>query len=133
MDNTGKFTGKGAVHAAARPRYAEGLLAYLADDAGLAPGALVADVGSGTGYSPSSCRTRCARSCIWGGSMAISKRELELHEEDLLGYSAKDVACHQCGSCCGRRAGRVLDGKPLIMCTRKEAAREVLARLGKRG
>ena len=46
--------------------------------------------------------------------MAISKRELELHEEDLLGYSAKDVACHQCGSCCGRRAGRVLDGKPLI-------------------
>ena len=26
-----------------------------------------------------------------------------------------------------------LDGKPLIMCTRKEAAREVLARLGKRG
>ena len=59
--------------------------------------------------------------------MAISKRELELHEEDLLGYSAKDVACHQCGSCCGRRAGRVLDGKPLIMCTRKEA------RLGKRG
>lgn len=47
--------------------------------------------------------------------MAISKRELELHEEDLLGYSEKDVACHQCGSCCGRRAGRVLDGKPLIM------------------
>ncbi len=49
MDNTGKFTGKGAVYAAARPRYAEGLLAYLADGAGLAPGALVADVGSGTG------------------------------------------------------------------------------------
>ncbi len=49
MDNTGRFTGKGAVHAAARPRYAEGLLAYLADEAGLAPGALVADVGSGTG------------------------------------------------------------------------------------
>lgn len=49
MDNTGKFTGKGAVHAAARPRYAEGLLAYLADEAGLAPGALVADVGSGAG------------------------------------------------------------------------------------
>ena len=49
MDNTGKFTGKGAVYAAARPRYAEELLAYLADDAGLASGALVADVGSGTG------------------------------------------------------------------------------------
>lgn len=49
MDNTGKFAGKGAVYAAARPRYAEGLLAYLADEAGLAPGALVVDVGSGTG------------------------------------------------------------------------------------
>ena len=49
MDNTGKFTGKGAVYAAARPHYAEGLLAHLADETGLAPGALVADVGSGTG------------------------------------------------------------------------------------
>lgn len=49
MDNTGKFTGKGVVYAAARPRYAEGLLAYLADEAGLTPGAFVADVGSGTG------------------------------------------------------------------------------------
>ena len=49
MDNTGKFTGKGAVYAAARPRYAEGLVAYLAGEVGLAPGALVADVGSGTG------------------------------------------------------------------------------------
>lgn len=49
MDNTEKFTGKGAVHAAARPRYAEELLAYLADETGLAPGALVADVRSGTG------------------------------------------------------------------------------------
>lgn len=49
MDNTGKFTGKGAVYAAARPHYAEGLLAHLADETGLAPGALVADVGPGTG------------------------------------------------------------------------------------
>ena len=49
MDNTGKFTGKGAMYAAARPRYAEGLLAFLVDGAGLVPGALVADVGSGTG------------------------------------------------------------------------------------
>ena len=49
VDNTGKFTGKGAVYAAARPHYAEGLLAHLADETGLAPGALVADVGSGTG------------------------------------------------------------------------------------
>lgn len=49
MDNTGKFTGKGAVYAAARPRYAEELLTYLADEAGLTPGALVADVGVGHG------------------------------------------------------------------------------------
>ena len=49
MDNTGKFTGKGEVYAAARPRYADGLLAYLVEETGLAPGALVADVGSGTG------------------------------------------------------------------------------------
>ena len=49
MENTWKFTGKGAVYEAELPRYAEGLLAYLADEAGLAPGALVADVGAGTG------------------------------------------------------------------------------------
>lgn len=64
--------------------------------------------------------------------MAVSKHELELHQEDLLGYSVQDVACHQCGSCCGRRAGRVLEGKPLIMCTRKPAAREVLSKLKSR-
>lgn len=64
--------------------------------------------------------------------MAVSKHELELHQEDLLGYSVEDVACHQCGSCCGRRAGRVLDGKPLIMCTRKPAAQEVLSKLKSR-
>ena len=64
--------------------------------------------------------------------MAVSKHELELHQEDLLGYSIEDVACHQCGSCCGRRAGRVLDGKPLIMCTRKPAAQKVLSKLKSR-
>ena len=64
--------------------------------------------------------------------MAVSKHELELHQEDLLGYSVEDVACHQCGSCCGRRAGRVLDGKPLIMCTRKPVAQKVLSKLKSR-
>lgn len=49
MDNTGKFTGKGVVYAAARPRYAEELFAFLSDETGLVPGALVTDVGSGTG------------------------------------------------------------------------------------
>lgn len=61
-----------------------------------------------------------------------SKRDLELRREDLLGYSEKDVACHQCSSCCGERAGRVMDGKPLIMCTRKEATREVLSHMKRR-
>ena len=61
-----------------------------------------------------------------------SKRDLELRCEDLLGYSEKDVACHQCSSCCGERAGRVMDGKPLIMCTRKKATREVLAQVKRR-
>lgn len=49
MGNTSKFTGKGVVYAAARPRYAEELFAFLSDEVGLAPGALVADVGSGMG------------------------------------------------------------------------------------
>lgn len=61
-----------------------------------------------------------------------SKRDLELRREDLLGYSEKDVACHQCSSCCGERAGRVMDGRPLIMCTRKKATREVLAQVKRR-
>lgn len=61
-----------------------------------------------------------------------SRRDLEMRYADLLGYSEKDVACHQCSSCCGERAGRVMDGKPLIMCTRKEATREVLSRMKRR-
>lgn len=58
---------------------------------------------------------------------------LELTEADLLGYSIDDVECIQCGGAfCGLRAGRVLAGKPIIMCPRKEPTREVLARLSKR-
>lgn len=67
-----------------------------------------------------------------GGGAMKSRRDLEMRYADLLGYSEKDVACHQCSSCCGERAGRVMDGKPLIMCTRKEATREVLSHMKRR-
>lgn len=59
--------------------------------------------------------------------------DLEVTEADLLGYAARDVECVQCGGAfCGLRVGRVLDGKPLIMCPRKEPAKEVLAKLERR-
>ena len=48
-DNTHRFTGKGAVYAAARPRYAEGLFEFLASCPNAAPGSVIADIGSGTG------------------------------------------------------------------------------------
>ena len=58
---------------------------------------------------------------------------LELTEADLLGYTVDDVKCVQCGGAfCGMRIGRVLSGKPLIMCPRKEPTQKVLAVLGKR-
>ena len=60
-------------------------------------------------------------------------RKLELSKADLLGYSPEDLACNQCGGAfCGLRVGRVLEGKPLIMCSRKDEVKEVLASLGKR-
>lgn len=60
-------------------------------------------------------------------------KDLELTEADLFGYAITDVECVQCGGAfCGLRVGRVLAGKPLIMCPRKEPAKEVLAKLGRR-
>lgn len=59
--------------------------------------------------------------------------DLELTEADLLGFTADDVECVQCGGTfCGLCVGRVMAGKPLIMCPRKEPTREVLATLGRR-
>ena len=48
MDNTEKFTGKGADYAAARPAYAPEFLRYLSER-GACSGAVVADIGAGTG------------------------------------------------------------------------------------
>ena len=62
-----------------------------------------------------------------------SNRKLELEEADLLGHSPDDLACNQCGGAfCDMRAGRVLDGKSLIMCSRKEEVREILESLARR-
>lgn len=60
-------------------------------------------------------------------------KELELYEADLLGYKPEDLVCVQCGGAfCGLRVGRVLDGKALIMCSRKDEVKEVLASIGRR-
>lgn len=59
--------------------------------------------------------------------------KLELTEADLLGHSPDELACNQCGGAfCGHRVGRVLNGKPLIMCGRKDETREILSALKRR-
>lgn len=69
-----------------------------------------------------------------GEGSSASARGFELADEDLLGYEPGDLSCVQCGGVfCGCRTGRIYKGKPLIMCTRKEAVREVLAHLARRG
>lgn len=65
--------------------------------------------------------------------MSVQNRQFELTAQDLLGYSPSEIACNQCGGAfCGLRAGRVFEGKPLIMCARKSEVREILAALGRR-
>jgi SAM-dependent methyltransferase len=50
-DHTTRFTDRVDYYAAFRPRYPDSVIAYLRDEAGLTPVAVVADVGSGTGIS----------------------------------------------------------------------------------
>ena len=65
--------------------------------------------------------------------METSVRNLELTEADLRGHAPGDLACNQCGGAfCGSRAGRLLNGKPFIMCAQKEEVREILATIGRR-
>ena len=65
--------------------------------------------------------------------METSARNLELTEADLHGHAPEDLACNQCGGAfCGSRAGRILDGKPLIMCGQKDEVKEILASIGRR-
>lgn len=55
--------------------------------------------------------------------------DFELLEKDLLGYAVDDIACVQCGGVfCGLRVGRIFKGKPLILCSRKDEVKEILAR-----
>mgnify|MGYP007070319486 CR=1 FL=1 len=62
-----------------------------------------------------------------------TNRNLELTEADLLGHTPEELRCNQCGGAfCGLRTGRVLNGKPLIMCTRKDEVKEILSALHRR-
>lgn len=51
MDPTRRFSGRVADYVRYRPGYPEALLRALVEEAGLVPGSVVADVGSGTGIS----------------------------------------------------------------------------------
>ena len=65
--------------------------------------------------------------------MDASVRKLELSRDDLLGHTPEDLACNQCGGAfCGLRVGRVFEGKPLIMCSRKDEVIDILAFLNRR-
>ena len=60
-------------------------------------------------------------------------KQLEMTEADLLGNAPEALACNQCGGAfCGHRVGRVYQGKPLIMCSRKDEVKDVLAHLARR-
>ena len=65
--------------------------------------------------------------------MNESTKKHELVKADLLDHAPDDLACVQCGGIfCGWRVGRVYEGKPLIMCGRKDEVQEVLANIGRR-
>lgn len=49
MGNTTRFDGKGDIYAKARPKYAAELLEYIKNTLNISPGAVFADIGSGTG------------------------------------------------------------------------------------
>ena len=60
-------------------------------------------------------------------------KHLEMTDADLLGCTLDDVSCNQCGGAfSGLRVGRVYQGKPLIMCSRKDEVKDILAHLSRR-
>ena len=60
-------------------------------------------------------------------------KQLEMTDADFLGYAPQELACNQCGGAfCGLRVGRVYQGKPLIMCSRKDEVKDILAHLSRR-
>lgn len=63
-----------------------------------------------------------------GSIMKVDADSFELQKDDLLGLSPDDIACVQCGGVfCGLRVGRIYEGRPLILCSRKDAVKEILA------
>ena len=63
-----------------------------------------------------------------GSTMKAGADNYELQKGDLLGFSPDDIACAQCGGVfCGLRVGRIYEGKPLILCSRKDAVKKILA------
>lgn len=63
MDNTQRFSGRAEVYTAARPDYAPALLESLYAQYGLSAGAVIADIGSGTG--------KFARQLLARGSLVL--------------------------------------------------------------
>ena len=56
-----------------------------------------------------------------------------IHDEDLCGHTVHSIACSQCnGIICGSRIGLAYDGKPLVLCGRRDEAREVIAAMHER-
>ena len=60
LDSTQKFSGRAEAYKNARPDYAPALLAWLKEKYTLAPGKVIADMGSGTGiFHPGLALHRC--------------------------------------------------------------------------
>ncbi len=60
-------------------------------------------------------------------------KQLEMTVADLMGHDPAELACNQCGGAfCGLRVGRVYQGKPLIMCSRKDEVKDILEHLSRR-
>ena len=60
--------------------------------------------------------------------MSASNEQFELTDADLLGHEPEELECKQCGGVfCGHRVGRIFRSKPIILCSRKDEVREILA------
>lgn len=58
----------------------------------------------------------------------VQLANIEMTAQDLGDYTVDELECKQCGGTfCGARVGRIYDGKPLIMCSRKPCVKEILS------
>ena len=60
--------------------------------------------------------------------MTLDKKKLALTDADLDGLSLAQVSCRQCSPFCSERQPVFVDGKPISVCMRNPAGREVVAR-----